>query len=67
MQWGDLSFKEDLVGDFVTKGKRSLFNNLRFYNPLNFVGDKPRDYAAMNSRTMTLQSLSAIYARDRSP
>ncbi len=67
MQWGDLSFQSDKVGDFVSSPKKSS-SNLRTIKPIRRVGQKPQsEVAKMNSRTMRLQSLSAIYAREHSP
>lgn len=64
MQWGDLSFQSDSIGDFVT-GSTPKGNNLRFIKPIR--RPSPIDESAkMNSRTMKLQSLSAIYARTHS-
>lgn len=64
MQWGDLSFQEDTIGSFVS-GKTPRLNNLRFIKPIQ--RHTPHyERSHMNSRTMTLQSLSAIYARTRS-
>lgn len=65
MQWGDLSFQSDKVADFVSGPRRT--SNLRTIRPIQRVGLKrPSEAAKMNSRTMKLQSLSAIYARDHS-
>lgn len=66
MQWGDLSFTSDKVGEYVS-GKTPKTFNLRLSNLLGSFGSKRVDGAKMNSRTMKLQSLSAIYARDHSP
>lgn len=64
MQWGDLSFQSDSIGEYVTN-KTPKGNNLRFIKPIR--RPTPIDNSAkMNSRTMRLQSLSAIYARTRS-
>ena len=67
MQWGDTSFGSDKVSEFVGSGRKNLSSNLRFIKPLRLPGRKPHNAAMMNSRTMKLQSLAAIYARDRSP
>lgn len=67
MQWGDLSFQDNKVGDFVAGSKKTT-TNLRAIKPIVRIGQKkPSEAAKMNSRTMKLQSLSAIYARDHSP
>lgn len=66
MQWGDLSFQSDKIGDFVT-GTQSVFGNLKFAFPFKKVDRLQSDSNKMNSRTMKLQSLSAIYSRDHSP
>lgn len=66
MQWGDLSFQSDKVGEYVS-GSTPRSNNLRFIKPIRRIGTKRTESANMNSRTMKLQSLSAIYARDHSP
>jgi legumain len=65
LQWGDLSFQTDKVSDYVAGKKKT--NNLRTVLPIVRVGRHKGPYASMNSRTMKLQSLSAIYARDHSP
>lgn len=65
MQWGDLSFQDDKVADYVSGPK--LSTNLRSIKPIRRVGEKITEAAKMNSRTMKLQSLSAIYAREKSP
>lgn len=67
MQWGDLSFQDNKVGEFVA-GTKKTANNLRTIRPIQRVGQKKASESAkMNSRTMRLQSLSAIYAREHSP
>jgi len=66
MQWGDLSFQSDKVGDYVS-GSTPRSYNLRLANFIGNFGVKKVESAKMNSRTMKLQSLSAIYARDQSP
>jgi legumain len=65
MQWGDISFQDDKVSDFVAAEKRDL--NLRVLKPIQRIGQMKSEVAKMNSRTMKLQSLSAIYAREHSP
>lgn len=66
MQWGDLSFQSDKVAAYVG-GEKKATSNLRTVLPIRKVGQRKAQYASMNSRTMKLQSLSAIYARDHSP
>lgn len=65
MQWGDLSFQSDRVGDYISGSTPRSFN-LRLANFIGNFGAKKVEGAKMNSRTMKLQSLSAIYARDHS-
>jgi len=65
MQWGDLSFVNDKVSEFVA-GPKKIMNNLRMIKPIQRIGVKHIEGGIMNSRTMKLQSLSAIYARDHS-
>lgn len=65
MQWGDLSFNDDKIGDYVGGQQRS-YNNLRFIRPISRIGTKKAKQSVMDSRTMKLQSLSAIYAMERS-
>jgi legumain len=65
MQWGDLSFNNDKIGDFLTSGKGAS-SNLRFIQPIRRIGTKKAKESVMDSRTMKLQSLSAIYALERS-
>lgn len=55
----------DQIGEFLVGPKRTA--NLRFIRPISRIGDKDSVTSVMDSRTMKLQSLSAIYARDRSP
>lgn len=64
MQWGDLSFQSDTIGDYVS-GSTPRSGNFRWIKPPRKVIPHEK-YALMNSRTMKLQSLSAIYARDHS-
>jgi hypothetical protein len=66
MQWGDLSFQSDKVAAYVG-GEKKITTNLRTVLPIRKVGQRKAQYASMNSRTMKLQSLSAIYGRDHSP
>ena len=69
MQWGDLSFLQDPVDDFIGKSKKGNLatENIRLIRPLRAVGRKPASKSAhFNSRTNKLQSLSALYARERS-
>jgi hypothetical protein len=65
MQWGDLSFQQDLIGQYLTGDKRQN-TNLRFINPLKRFGYKIGKQSVMDSRTMKLQSLAALYSRDHS-
>jgi hypothetical protein len=60
MRWGDLSFQSDKVADYVASPKKTI-------KPIQRTGQRKLKYAIMNSRTNTLQSLSAIYAREHSP
>jgi legumain len=66
MQWGDLSFADDKIGDFLT-GSKHVSSNFRFIRPVERVGAKTMDESVMDSRTNKLQSLAAIYAREHSP
>lgn len=68
MQWGDTSFTSDKVDDFISGRKGNLaVENIRLIRALRSVGRKPASKSShMNSRTMKLQSLSALYARERS-
>jgi legumain len=65
MQWGDLTFQSDKVSDYVASPKKSF--NLRTIRPIQRIGQRKSEFSSMNSRTMQLQSLSAIYARDHTP
>jgi len=65
MQWGDLSFKNDKIGDYIGGSERSS-GHLRFIRPISRIGTKKAKGSFMNSRTMKLQSLSAIYALEHS-
>lgn len=64
MQWGDLSFQTDKIGQFLSGNKRA--SNLRLVKPIRKVGSKASASSMMDSRTMRLQSLSAVYSRDHS-
>lgn len=64
MQWGDLSFQSDSIGDYVS-GSTPRRNNLRFIKPARKYTPH-EEVAHMNSRTMKLQSLAAIYSRTHS-
>ena len=64
MQWGDLSFNDDKIGDYVGQGRS--YGNLRFIRPITRMGTKKAKESVMDSRTMKLQSLSAIYALEHS-
>lgn len=66
LQWGDLSFSSSKIGEFLT-GNKAQRTNLRTVRPIVRVGSKVSKDSTMDSRTMKLQSLSAVYARDRSP
>ena len=67
MQWGDLSFQDKSIGEFMAykKGKNTN-TGMRFYRPIRRMGTKQAKDSVMNSRTMKLQSLSAIYALEHS-
>ena len=68
MQWGDLSFQDDHIGEYmsVKKSTNKNFNGMRFIRPIRRMGTKKAKDSVMNSRTMKLQSLSAIYALEHS-
>ena len=66
MQWGDLSYQSEAIGNYMSGPSRPS-NNLRFLKPIRRMGTKNGKESVMNSRTMKLQSLSAIYAREKSP
>jgi len=63
MQWGDLSFQSDKIGQYLTGNKRT-YSNLRFIKPIIKIGSKTVTSSMMDSRTTKLQSLSAIYSRE---
>ena len=68
MQWGDLSFQNDHISEYMS-GRRSekrMEGNLKFLRPVRRMGTKKAKDSVMNSRTMKLQSLSAIYAMEHS-
>jgi hypothetical protein len=65
MQWGDLSFQSEKLSQFVA-GENKQRNNLRFLKPFQKIGSPSYKGSVMDSRTMRLQSLSAIYAREHS-
>lgn len=67
LQWGDLSFSGSRIGEFLTGSKAQEGTNLRTVRPIGRVGSRVSKESTMDSRTMKLQSLSAVYARDRSP
>ena len=66
MQWGDMSFADERIGDFMTGGSH-IRNNLKLIRPIARVGAKVMEESVMDSRTNKLQSLAAIYAREHSP
>ena len=63
MQWGDLSFQSDVIGDYVANSKK-YFNLKRrpFKGLFNF--ERPH---AIDSRFIKIRTLSAIYAREQTP
>ena len=65
MQWGDLSFNSDKIGDYMSAGKQNS-GHLRFIRPIRRMGSRHAKESVMDSRTMKLQSLSAIYALEHS-
>ena len=67
MQWGDLSFNGDKIGEYVAGSKSTNNDKLRFIRPIRRMGTKHAKDSVMNSRTMKLQSLSAIYSREHTP
>ena len=68
MQWGDLSFQDDKIGEYLSykKSGKNNFNAMRFMRPIRRMGTMKAKDSVMNSRTMKLQSLSAIYALEHS-
>ena len=76
MQWGDMSFKNERIGNFMSgksKGEPNLLkakSNIRLMRPLRQVSAKRmrevREGSVMSSRTMQLQLLAASYALDHS-
>ena len=66
MQWGDMGFKDERIGDFLSAKPGNNNNHMRFIRPIRRVGTKKASESVMNSRTMQLQSLSAIYALEHS-
>lgn len=65
MQWGDMSFADMKIGEFLT-GTKYTRNSLRFIRPVERVGRKVVEGSFMDSRTMKIQSLAALYAREHS-
>lgn len=66
MQWGDLSFQSDKIAQYFASSKKADNLNIQLYRPILRVGQKATKSSVMDSRTMKLQSLSAIYSRDHS-
>jgi hypothetical protein len=66
LQWGDLSYSSNKIGEFLTGPKKFEGKNLRMIKPIMRVGVKVSKSSTMDSRTMKLQSLSALYSRDHS-
>ena len=67
MQWGDRSFSQDPIGEFM-RGPSSLKTapSMRLLRPLKWVGRDKGKESVMDSRTNKLQSLAAAYSIDRS-
>jgi legumain len=65
LQWGDLSFQRDSIGSFLSSKK--LEERLKFIRPIKKFGVHVGVQSTIDSRTMKLQSLAAIYAREQSP
>ncbi len=61
MQWGDLSFQSDVIGDYVSGKLSGLFKwiNLRKM-PVKLTDNK---YMAIDSRFIKIRTLSEIFAR----
>jgi hypothetical protein len=66
LQWGDLSYTSNKIGEFLTGPKKIGEKNLRTVKPIMKVGSKTSKSSNMDSRTMKLQSLSALYSREHS-
>lgn len=66
LQWGDLSYTSNKIGEFLTGPKKISESNLRTVRPIVRVGTKVGKSSTMDSRTMKLQSLSALYSREHS-
>ena len=63
MQWGDLSFQSDTIGDYVSEKRQKEYFNLkrRVVNGL-FKFEKKE---AIDSRFIKIRTLSEIYAREK--
>lgn len=63
MQWGDLSFQADMIGDYTAGDRDGLWMSLisRIKPIFKLQSRQPKNF--MDSRTMKLQQLAAIYAR----
>jgi hypothetical protein len=61
MQWGDLSFQNDVIGNYVA-GKMSILH--KKMNPRKIPKKlTDRNYEAIDSRFINIRTLSEIYAR----
>ena len=63
MQWGDLSFQSDKIGQYVSSGSNKQFLNLK-RRPLGKQFEFERA-TGMDSRFINIRTLSQIYARER--
>lgn len=62
MQWGDLSFQSDVIGDYVSEKASNNFISLRI--PRLGLTEK-KTFTAIDSRFTTIRTLSEIYAREK--
>jgi hypothetical protein len=63
MQWGDLSFQSDTIGDYVSS-KDSLFKFLNLRRIPIKITDRKRS-VNFDSRFSKIKTLAQIYAREQ--
>lgn len=63
MQWGDMSFSDDVIGEYVSENKGNSFINLR--RPTFRFFQREKNLESVDSRFITVRTLSQIYAREQ--
>jgi hypothetical protein len=64
MQWGDLSFQGDVIGDYVSQKTSLMYKVLNLRKAPIKITERSRS-VEVDSRFSKIRTLSSIYAREK--